>query len=96
MALEGRILLISCRDATQLISKSLDTKLPFSKSIILKVHLLICKICTRYALQLRKMRSAFQTYQHLEGDHSAHLSSEARMRIQKKMDDEGGKYEPPK
>jgi hypothetical protein len=48
--------MLSCRDVTQLISESMDTSLPIGKRIGMRLHLLMCKFCTRYERQLLLIR----------------------------------------
>ena len=50
--------MLNCRQATRLISQSLDAKLPWHRRLGMKVHLLYCVWCRRYAAQLKFLRSA--------------------------------------
>jgi hypothetical protein len=50
--------MINCREATRLISQSMDAKLPWHRRLVMKVHLLYCIWCRRYAAQLRFLRQA--------------------------------------
>ncbi len=50
--------MINCRQATRLISQSMDTKLPWHRRLAMRVHLLYCIWCRRYARQLKFLRSA--------------------------------------
>ena len=50
--------MLNCRQATRLISQSLDTKLPWHRRLQMKVHLLYCVWCRRYAAQLKFLRRA--------------------------------------
>jgi hypothetical protein len=50
--------MLNCREATRLISQSMDVKLPFHRRLMLRVHLLYCVWCRRYAAQLQFLRQA--------------------------------------
>jgi len=50
--------MLNCRQATRLISQSLDAKLPWHRRLEMKVHLLYCVWCRRYAAQLKFLRRA--------------------------------------
>ena len=48
--------MLSCKDVTRLISESMDTSLPIGKRIGMRLHLLMCKFCSRYERQLLLIR----------------------------------------
>jgi len=50
--------MLNCREATRLISQSMDTKLPWPRRLAMRVHLLYCVWCRRYAAQLQFLRKA--------------------------------------
>ena len=50
--------MINCREATRLISQSMDGRLPWLRRLALRVHLLYCVWCRRYAVQLKFLRQA--------------------------------------
>ena len=50
--------MINCREATRLISQSMDAKVAWHRRLAMKVHLLYCVWCRRYAAQLRFLRRA--------------------------------------
>jgi len=52
--------MLNCRQATRLISQSLDAKLPWYRLVAMRVHLLYCVWCRRYAAQLQFLRKATQ------------------------------------
>lgn len=45
--------MITCKEATQLVSRSIDGPIPVYTGFKLKLHLLICKGCLAYEKQLR-------------------------------------------
>lgn len=81
--------MISCKDATRLISQSMDTSLPVGKRIWVRIHLLTCKFCTRYERQLLLIRETLRrlagTADRPEGLAGESLSAEARDRITKSL-----------
>ena len=50
--------MLNCREATRLISQSMDTKLSWPRRLSIRVHLLYCVWCRRYARQLEFLRKA--------------------------------------
>jgi hypothetical protein len=53
---------ISCKEASRLLSQSQDRPLGRFEGWKLRVHLRLCDVCTRFAAQLRFMREALQRY----------------------------------
>ena len=52
--------MLTCKQASQLISTSLDKPLSLRERLSLKLHLLICKYCVRFSQQLHAVRNALQ------------------------------------
>ena len=50
--------MITCRRATELISKELDTELPLAQRVGLEIHSLVCSGCRRYRRQLSAVDNA--------------------------------------
>lgn len=79
------ILMLSCRDVTQLISRSMDTSLPVGERIGVRIHLLICRFCARYEKQLHLIRETVRQIvaagETPEGPSAEPLSEGARERI---------------
>ncbi len=44
--------MLSCKEATRLVSEKLDRKLPFWQRLSLHLHVLMCRACSRYARQV--------------------------------------------
>ena len=77
-------MIISCKDASQLISKSLDQRLSFFERLKLRLHLLICDVCTRFNQQLYMLQSAIKKLlNQTENESSIQLPDHAKARIQK-------------
>ncbi|HTI49014.1 MAG TPA: zf-HC2 domain-containing protein [Casimicrobiaceae bacterium] len=54
--------MITCKEASRLLSQSQDRPLGRFEAWKLRVHLRLCNVCTRFAAQLRFMRDAMQRY----------------------------------
>ena len=53
---------ISCKEASRLLSQRQDRPLDFWESVKLRLHLGLCDICTRFSRQLDFMRDAMRRY----------------------------------
>jgi hypothetical protein len=51
-------MMLSCKEATRLVSKGLDRRLPFGRRMALRVHLAICDGCTNFQKQTEFLRRA--------------------------------------
>ena len=54
--------LISCKDASRLISQMQDDDLSFGQRLRVRLHLLFCDACTRFERQLRFLHRLMQRY----------------------------------
>ena len=74
--------MLTCAEAAQLISESLDYPLPWWKRRLLKLHLSMCERCPEYARQLEILHQVFHQMQgKVEGNEALQLSEEAKRRI---------------
>lgn len=74
--------MITCKQASQIVSQSLDKPLSRSDHIKLKIHLIICKACTRFSQQLRMLSDAVKRIgRDTESDNTIQLPIEAKIRI---------------
>lgn len=83
--------MLNCKQASELMSQSMDAPLPFRKKMSLKFHLMMCHGCTSFLSQisfLRKAASHFDACGHCE---SVRLSDEAKKRIQEALNKLGDK-----
>ena len=72
----------TCRDVAQMSSRSLDGVLPIRVRIGMRIHMLLCGWCRRYARQLSFLRRALRDEGHQAGDCSqVRLPDEARQRV---------------
>jgi len=78
---------LSCKQASQLISQSLERRLYWRERLALRVHLMICKYCLRFSQQLRTLRVALSSMRaNVENDSSITLPSESKTRIAQAID----------
>ncbi|HXX85542.1 MAG TPA: zf-HC2 domain-containing protein [Casimicrobiaceae bacterium] len=59
-------LLISCKEASRLLSQMQDGGVPLGRQLAVRLHLLFCDACTRFAAQLRLLRAVMQRYSRQE------------------------------
>lgn len=75
-------LMLSCKQASQIISQSLDKPLSWSDRMKLKFHLSICDACTNFYRQLGLLKNAIDRMKHeTENDPSIQLTVDAKARI---------------
>lgn len=79
--------MLTCKQASQIISQSLDKPLSWSDRMRLKFHLLICNACNRFNQQMRLLNIAVkQVIQTTENDNTIQLSLEAKARMTKAIE----------
>ena len=52
--------MFNCQAVTRMVSESLDRKLPFYQRMGIRMHLLMCKLCSRYRRQLLFLRETIR------------------------------------
>lgn len=79
--------MFNCKKVTQLVSESLDRKLPLYQRMGMRIHLVMCKFCSRYKEQLLFLRKIAHLYSKNSEDSnlSIQLSSEVGKRIRESM-----------
>jgi len=77
--------IMSCKQVSMQISRSLDTPLPLSRQMGIRVHLMMCKFCRRYNRHLRLIH-ALLNREREKMLAKEQLSSEARERILKAIE----------
>lgn len=81
--------MLNCKQASELVSQSLDRPLSWSNRLQLKLHLLICKFCKRFFKQMHGMKhAAKQMQQNIESDDSITLSDSAKQKIRDQLKDQ--------
>jgi len=74
--------MMTCEEATRLMSESLDRKLPVGKRIGLRIHLLMCRLCPRFWRQLLLLKNATDLYKKgVEEDASISLPAETKEKL---------------
>ena len=77
--------MFSCKDVSQLLSESMDRSLPFYQRVLMRLHLLMCKYCSRCKEHFEAIRSASR-HEELSGnelDASRTLSNDGKERLKK-------------
>lgn len=79
----------SCKEITHLASRALDEELPLSQRIGIQMHLMMCKYCSRYARQLKFLRTVMSGYLSEQADELSQckLPEDSARRIQSTIDD---------
>lgn len=74
--------MLSCKQASKLISQSLDRPLTWSEKIQLRLHLFMCNPCTQFKRQLNMLRTAMQWIRNgIEHDSTIKLPLDVKDRI---------------
>ena len=76
----GGQLMLSCKEAVQFISRSLDRRLNLSQKLRLFRHLLVCAVCRRYRRQVGLLR---RLCEYLEQDELVELTPKS-IRLRKR------------
>ena len=77
--------MLTCKEVTQRISESLDRKLTLRERFALRMHLLRCDMCTRYARQLRFLQRVCADAGEEQLTEPAELTDAARARIRNRL-----------
>ena len=75
----------SCKDVSQMLSESMDRSLPFYQRVLMRLHLLMCKYCSRCKEHFEALRASSR-HEELHGnelDDSRALSNEGKERLKK-------------
>ena len=73
----------NCKEVSEMVSESMDRALPFYQRVLMRMHLLMCKYCTRCREHFETLRAASR-YEELHGkelDDSHALSNDCKERI---------------
>jgi hypothetical protein len=80
--------MLNCRQVTRLVSQSMDARLPWHKRLAVRIHLLYCVWCRRYAAQLQFLRQAAQRLATEAADVSSpKLSAEAKGQMRQMLEE---------
>lgn len=80
--------MLHCDKVSKFVSESMDRDLSFTQRMGVRVHLLMCRHCARFARQLEHMRSAIRQESSNYPHHKLDEDAKARMkkRIHQKHD----------
>ena len=53
-------MILSCKEATHLVSQGLDRRLGLAERLALRLHLAICNGCTNFSKQVQFLRKAMR------------------------------------
>lgn len=54
--------MFNCKEVTRIVSESLDRRLPIQQRMGLRIHLMMCRFCSRYRRQLLILRKAIRLH----------------------------------
>ncbi len=79
--------MLSCKEATQLVSEGLDRELPFWRRLGLRLHVVMCRGCSRYTRQITALNRLITDHY---GDDppaevSGHVSQDAMQHIKSSL-----------
>lgn len=82
-------MMLSCREATRLMSESMDHPLPLGRRVALRVHVSLCRFCRRYLAQVcflrRVLRLSAEACDASPAAPSGELPEAARARIREAL-----------
>ena len=74
--------MLTCKQASQLLSQSMDRRLSRRELIGLRLHLMLCSMCRRFGRQIAGIRFVVRRFrQQIEQDDNIQLPMQARQRI---------------
>jgi len=79
--------MLSCKEATQLVSEGLDRELPFWQRLGLRFHVVMCRGCSRFARQITALNRVVADH-YGDGppaEMSEHLPPDAVQRIKSSL-----------
>ena len=73
----------TCKETTELASRALDERLGLGERLAMRMHLLICTNCARFAQQIQDMRKVLR--RDATDEAGPGLSDDARQRIETEL-----------
>ena len=77
--------MLRCREISKLVSESMEQDLPLRRRLEVRMHLMMCRLCSGFARQIRLLRRAAREHPERLGPQEstpeAGLPEEARERI---------------
>lgn len=81
--------MLTCKKASQLASKSMDTKLTWRERLGFSFHIAMCGLCRRYARDMKKLRYLLSRKRQTDGvllPESVTLPKQSKARIKQVLD----------
>lgn len=81
--------MLTCKEASQLASKSMDSKLTWREQLGLSFHIAMCGLCRRYVRDMKKLRSLLRRKRQTGSvllPESVTLSKQSKARIKQVLD----------
>ncbi len=78
---------LSCKEVSELVSQSLERKLRLRERIAVRLHLMMCRMCTNYRKQILFLHDAIRQLRVTGHPAEPRMSKDARMRIEKALQD---------
>ncbi len=75
--------MLTCREVSRLISDSMERKLPLKTRFRMRLHLVMCKNCRTYEMQLHLMQDITKDISQANMPEMASLSDEIKARLKK-------------
>ena len=82
--------MMSCREATRLLSERQERRLSLRERLALGFHLLICHLCRKFGRNVEQLHGLLNKTGEQEADHVSGLTPESRQRLQSALDKELG------
>ena len=80
--------MMNCRQISRLVSQSLDARLPWRQRVAIRIHLLYCVWCRRYAAQLDFLhRAGKELKAETLADPADKLPTDAKEKMQSRLRD---------
>lgn len=78
----------TCKETALLVSQSYDRRLSWRERSGMRLHLMFCEACTRFARQMRFLHEAARRFaqRRTEDDEQVRLSAKALERIARELD----------
>lgn len=77
--------MISCKRATELISKQMEEKLTLKEDLSLKLHLFICEFCEKFSQQIKMIREALTKGEVHTEEEKIPVPNGAKERVKEKL-----------
>lgn len=79
-----------CKDISRLVSESMDRRLSWRQRLGVRLHLLMCRYCSRYRQQLELLRRVLKSQAELSADASQPVLEErVKDRLRRLVDQHG-------